>query len=509
MTTRRQLLATALAAASPPAWLRSAHAAMPASPFTLGIASGSPRPDGMVLWTRLTGPALPPFVEVAWEVALDERFARVVARGREIALAPDAHSVHAEPAGLAPGRPYWYRFSALGHRSPTGLTRTAPAPGAPAGPLELAVASCQRWDHGHYAAWARLAEQPPGIVLFLGDYIYENAAPARPSTGSRQHRGGTPRTLADYRDRYALYKSDPALQAAHAAAPWLLAWDDHEVDNDYAGLQDMALHSDFPARRAAAYQAYWEHQPLPRAARPGRHGLRLHDRCDWGGLARIHLLDGRQYRDPQACPLPGRGGSRTLPVADCPDLARPERSLLGAAQERWLADGWSTTHGWNLLAQQTLMAGIDWRDAARPDQPMAWTDGWDGYAPSRARLLGQIAERRLGNVVVLGGDVHAHVVADLRADRGALTSPVLASEFCGTSISSQGLPQARLDRALPDNPHLHWARSDRRGMIRLRLDDRRLEAALLGVVDVADPASPVETLARFVVEAGRPGVQRA
>ena len=385
-------------------WLARGARAADAARFALGIASGQPRADGMVLWTRLTGPDLPDRTTVRWELAEDEAFRSVVASGVETAEAAWAHSVHAEPAGLAPGRWYWYRFGALGDRSAAGRTRTAPAPDAVA-TLEFAIASCQRWDAGHYAAWRHMAAEDLDLVLVLGDYIYEYATTR--SDAVRRVEGGVVRTLAEYRARYATYKSDPSLQAAHARAPWLLVWDDHEVANDYANLRGEMLQPDFAEIRAAAYRAYWEHMPFPKSARPRGVDMRITGRLDWGRLARIHLLDDRQYRDEQACPRPGRGGSNTVALADCPELLDPKRSLLGLEQERWLAAGWDHARPWNLLAQQTLMARYAWRDPA-DGGGVYWTDGWDGYAASRRRLRGVVAERSVPGVVVLGGDVHSN-----------------------------------------------------------------------------------------------------
>ena len=508
MTRRRQLLAQALAAGVAPMFLRHARAA-DVPRFALGIASGQPHAAGMVLWTRLTGDALPPQVPVRWELAHDEAFTRLAASGVETALADDAHCVHAEPAGLEPGRGYWYRFSALGQQSATGRTRSAPAPDA-AARLDFIIASCQRWDVGHYAAWRHAAAEGLDLVMFLGDYVYEYAAGASAVRDTPDSR--TPvRTLAQYRDRYALHKSDAALQAAHAACPWLLVWDDHEVENDYAGLVGSHRQPDFPAQRAAAYRAYWEHMPLPKAIRPvaldAGGAMRMHGRLDWGRLARIHRLDDRQMRDLQVCPKPGQGGSNTVRAQDCPALADPKRSLLGAAQERWLAEGWDLTRPWNLLAQQTLMARFSWDDPA--DGGRYWTDGWDGYAPARQRLLGVVAERRVPGVVVLGGDVHANYVADLKPDYDDARSPVVASEFCGTSITSLGVAPSRLQAALPYNPHVHLGRSDQRGYMRFALDERRLQVQLRTLDDARDPASGLRTTARFVVEAGKPGPQAA
>jgi len=503
---RRLLLAAAgLAAAGlgvAPAFVRTARAA-DAPRFALGVASGQPGADGVVLWTRLTGADLPPRVDVQWELAHDEGFTRIAARGVETAEAAWAHSVHAQVHGLEPARWYWYRFTALGARSAAGRTRTAPAPDAAAS-LRFAIASCQRYDAGHYAAWRQVAADAPDLVLFLGDYIYEY--PSR-ADAPRRHEGGLVTTLEQYRARYATYKSDPLLQAAHAAAPWLLVWDDHEVDNDYAGLQGQTLQANFAAQRAAAYQAYWEHMPLAMAARPNLAvaggAMRMHGRLDWGRLARIHLLDDRQHRDSQACPRPGRGGSNVVTLAGCPALRDERRTLLGREQEQWLADGWDLERPWNLVAQQTLMARFAWGEG---DEAQVWTDGWDGYAPARARLLGTVARKNVPGVVVLGGDVHTHYVADLKADFDDPRAPVVASEFCGTSISSRSsLGQERIDAIRHFNPHVKFGRSDKRGYVRFHLERERLHAELMGVVDIDDPASAVEVLARYAVDAARPG----
>ena len=503
MTTRRQLLHSfAAATLGGPAFLLQARADA-VQRFTLGVASGHPRPDGMVLWTRLTGADLPEAAEVTWEVAHDEAFTRIAARGIERAEAEWAHSVHAEPAGLEPGRWYWYRFSALGDRSSPGRTRTTPAPDAPAS-LEFAIASCQRWDHGHYAAWRDVAAQNLDLVLFLGDYIYEYPyVPGR----VRAHRGGAALTLADYRDRHALYKSDPLLQAAHAAAPWLMVWDDHEVGNDYAGLQGERLQPDFASQRGAAYRAYWEHLPFPKSARPRGADMRIFGRTDWGALARMHLLDGRQHRDPQACPPFSRGGSNDVSPADCPSLADPRRSMLGADQERWLEGGWDTSRPWNLVAQQTLLSRFAW--TGHGTAATVWTDGWSGYPAARERLLGGIAQRKLPGVVVLGGDVHANYVADLQLDAADPRAPVVATEFCGTSISSRSSRHARIAAALPFNPHVHYGRGDLRGYVRFSLGARAMQAQLRVVDDIDDPSSAVRTVAHFAVEHGHPGARRA
>ncbi len=496
---RRRLLQGAASLCFAPSFLRFALAA-DVPRFALGIASGQPQPSGMVLWTRITGADLPDQIEVTWELARDDAFKQIAARGVETAQAAWAHSVHAEPSGLEPGRRYWYRFTAMGQQSPAGRTATAPAADANAS-LNFAIASCQRWDAGHFAAWRHMAQEDLDVVMFLGDYIYEYSS--RPDV-IRRHEGLVANTLDSYRARYATYKSDPALQAAHASAPWLLVWDDHEVDNDYANLQSQTLEVNFEQRRAAAYQAYWEHMPFPKSARPRGADMRITGRLDWGSLARIHLLDDRQYRDPQACPKAGRGGAATVMQKACAELTDPKRTLLGFEQEQWLANGWDSTRPWNLVAQQTLMARYSWRDPSNGDG-LYWTDGWDGYSASRNRLLGTVSDKKLKGVVVLGGDVHSNYVADLKANFDDDKSPVVATEFCGTSITSTALPQDRINAARRFNPHVHYGRGDQRGYMRFALDAKQLQVQLRVLDDVMNINSNISTAAQFRVEAARPG----
>ena len=499
---RRGFVALALATGVAPGFVACAHRrGWQSDPFALGVASGCPRPDRIVLWTRLAPEANPAASEtVGWELAADEGFREIVRSGSELTHAAIAHSVHVEVGGLSPARWYWYRFGAGEARSVVGRTRTAPAAGA-IEPLAFAIASCQRFDDGHYAAWRHLADEAPDLVVFLGDYIYESA-PRRNRV--RTHSGSGPTlTLDDYRARYAQYKSDANLRRIHASAPWIVTWDDHEVENDYASDRSQGLAPDFLKRRAAAYQAWWEHMPLPPRMKPRDADLRVFDRYAWGALARFHVLDDRQYRDYHACPPPGRGGSTTVDLADCPELAREARTILGREQEGWLAEGLGARDvRWNLIAQQTLMAPFTWSKAGRH-----WTDGWAGYPGARDRLLDAIVARRAANPVVLSGDVHCNYICDLKRRVDDPASAAIASEFCGTSIASSGLAQERVAAALPLNPHIHYGRADQRGYIALRLDARGLDASLRVVSDVLDPNATIATVARFSVEDGKPGPQ--
>lgn len=480
-------------------------------PFTLGVASGYPRPHGFVLWTRLapeplaTGGGMPPApVPVAWEVGADETFARVLARGEAMALPELAHAVHVEVTGLEPGRWYHYRFRTGDAVSPVGRTRTAPD-GA-VSRLALAFASCQHYEHGHYAAYRHMAAEPLDLVVHVGDYIYEYSGLA--ANKVRSHGAGEALTLEDYRRRYALYRLDPALQAAHAAFPWLVTWDDHEVDNDYAGdrSQDWDEREAFLARRAAAYQAYYEHMPLPRTARPSGPALRLYAQAGFGPLARFFVLDGRQYRDPQPCPRPWRSGGRTVDRENCPERLDPARSMLGLRQERWLTEGLQRTRArWNLIAQQTMMAQADRRPG--PGQAF-WTDNWDGYPAARRRLLETLAAQGVPNPLVLSGDIHAFAVSEIKIDFDHPGSAPVASELVTTSISSRGFSWRRIQEMVENNPHIQFADSRFRGYTTLDLTPDRAVARLRALHDVTNPESPIRTLAEFAVENGRPGPRR-
>jgi alkaline phosphatase D len=478
-------------------------------PFTLGVASGSPLPDGMVLWTRLAPEPLagggvgPEAVVVNWEVAEDESFAQVVRRGRVNAIPAQAHSVHVEVTGLGPERWYFYRFLAGDEVSPVGRTRTAPAVGQLPQQFRLGLGSCQHFEHGYYAAHRHLTAEDLDLMIFVGDYIYEG--PGR-SGHVRRHTGGEARTLADYRNRHAQYKTDRDLQRLHAAVPWLVTWDDHEVDNNYAGVRSESLEPNFRRRRAAAYQAYFEHMPLRERARPTAARMVLRSRHDWGRLARLHLLDGRQRRTPQACPRSGQGGAHMIDDR-CTELRAPGRTMLGKAQERWITNGLrAAPERWHLIAQQTLMARAAITVAGRPRFS---SDAWDGYPAARDRLLGAIADNGLRGCVVLSGDAHTAFVSDLKRDFEDERSPVVAAELCGTSITSPGRSQSATARIVRESPHILHGDSEHRGYFVLDLTPARCVARLRVIDDVSDRQSGVSTAANFAIDAGRPGVRCA
>lgn len=518
-----QYAAYAATAAALPRWAWSNPPSLASNPFALGVASGDPTPDGVVLWTRLalTDPAqMQAAHTVRWEVAHDARFAQIVQKGDATALPQLGHSVHVELRGLAPGRGYHYRFMLGDAVSATGRTRTAPAHGDMPATLRLAFASCQRWEHGHYAAWRHLAADQPDLVLFLGDYIYEYATPKNTTDLARTHSLRHATTLADFRDRYALHKSDPALQAAHAACPWAVTWDDHEVQNDYASGAGRGDDGSFLTLRGAAWQAFYENMPLRAASlnrpAPDTHwdALQVYRRLRWGRLAHIHLLDSRQYRSWQACRTPQSASAGAVRAADCADLASPARTLLGSVQEQWLNTGLAEDahpHArvtdatrWSVLAQQTLFSPRHYPSGVTS------TDSWDGYPAARARLLQAVAQHSPRNMVLLGGDIHQNYVCRVHADAQRPESPVVASEFCGASISSRsGTTQDKVDAIARHNPHVLLARCDQRGYGLADITPTRWTTTLRVLDDPLRADSAATTLASFVVEDGRPGPVKA
>ena len=502
-------LGNVLVASSLPAtWLRAEEVRkFSRDPFTLGVASGYPQSDTVVLWTRLAPAPLEPggglaaasVIPVSWELATDEHMRSVVRTGVEYATPQWAHSVHVEPTGLDSARDYWYRFTAGGVRSPIGRTRTAPRPDAAVTRLKIAVASCQQYEHGYFVAYRHMVDDQPDLVLHLGDYIYEA------TWGQnllRSHNAPEAFTLDDYRVRHALYRGEPELQTAHAACPWLVIWDDHEVENDYAGetSEEDDPRDWFLARRAAAYQAFYEHMPLPRRAVPFGSEMRIFTQRSFGTLANLYMLDTRQYRSPLACTEPGRRSSR---IVDCAELRDPTRTKLGAVQEGWLTGRMSASHSsWNLFASGTVMAYID---EQRGPGERFWNDSWNGYPAARARFADSLVRTRVANPIVLSGDIHAFLTANHRQVPHDRESPLIASEFTTTSISSQGIPQRALDERRAENPDLLFASSERRGYLRLDLTPQRVQADLVAMDSVADRRAGRFVQASFVVEAGKPG----
>jgi alkaline phosphatase D len=509
---RRGFLAGSLAGAAiaaPFTVVRGAPVALASDPFTLGVASGAPRADGVVLWTRLApnpleGGGMPDApVAVDWQIAHDEKFSRVAAQGTVQAAPELAHSVHVEVQGLQPDRSYWYRFRAGSALSPIARTRTAPQAASSPARFRFAFASCQQYEQGYFAAYRDMAGRDLDLVVHLGDYIYEKSWGSR---HVRKHGVGIPTTLPEFRDRYALYKLDPDLQAAHAAFPWLAIWDDHEVADDYA--DDRSYTTPDPVRfmkmRAAAYQAYYEHMPLPASARPRGPFATIYERYRFGDMLDVMLLDDRQYRSPSACV----GSGRPTTVPDCPERTLEARTMLGREQEAWLDRQIASSRArWTIVAQQTLMAELDRQVEGGPHR--FWLDGWDGYPNARRRLLDSIATHQPRNPIVIGGDRHAFFVADLARDSTRPGGPPIASEFVGTSITAEGPSANGLQQALKANAHVRYGRSDKRGYATVDLTSAHCTVGFEALDDEKQKDSAVRRLATFVVEDGVAGARMA
>jgi alkaline phosphatase D len=512
-----------LALVAAPALLRHAVAQSwrAGDPFSLGVASGAPRPDGFVLWTRLapaplsSNPETPGGmsggdVTLGYEIATDPAMREIVQHGAATAEQAFAYSVHLDVAGLQAGRPYWYRFTSGEAASRIGRAATLPAPGAALDRLRFGFVSCSNYEHGYFSAYRHLADENPEFVLYLGDYIYEYVELMRATV--RSHSDGIEAaTLPTYRNRYAQYRLDRDLQRLHAEVPALVTWDDHEVQNDYA--DKWSQYFDDPAqfliRRAAAYRAFYEHMPVrPILSHPEGPMMRVYDRFTFGDLIEVSMIDGRQYRSREACyGPPNKGGGHLETDASCPERREAARSMLGFAQEAWLHTGLARSKTrWNLIAQDVLMAQLRKKQG---DGDAFWTDDWNGYPANRTRLLKRINETRVSNPVVVGGDAHSFFANDLRLDFDDPAAPVVATEFVGTSISAYGLPYDVVAPLLPDNPHIHFFESRRRGYVCVDLERAHMQVRMRAVSDVTDPKADISTLRTFAVEDGHPGVVAA
>ncbi len=492
----------------------------PAEVFTLGVASGEPQPDSVVLWTRLAPRPLQPdggmparALPVPWEVALDARFAQVVRQGVAVADPAVAHSVHVVANGLQPGREYFYRFSAGGQHSPVGRTRTAPAPDAKVRNLRMALASCQHYEHGFFTAHREISDADLDLVVFVGDYIYTTEAPRHARLRSHPHafaKDLAARTLADYRVHHASYKLDADLRAAHAAHPWLMVWDDHEVMPDYAGDHDPYLDDAqaFMAVRAAAYKAYFEHVPVSPHRVPADASMPMQGRIQWGQLADLWLLDTRQYRDASVC----KGSAVHAPMDGkvlwrCQAAEAGSRTMLGQGQEDWLAEGLAgSVANWKFIVQTTQMSpGLLHLPVAGD---LVYAEGWDAFPAARARLMEAIAQPRVQDVVVLGGDVHRHVAANLRLDPRDRNSPIVASEIVASSITSKGLSELANAWIKSSNPDIVHMRSDERGYVLIDVSPQQVQCEFRGTLHPVRAQAKFRTQARCLVERGMPGVRK-
>jgi alkaline phosphatase D len=475
----------------------------PASLFTHGVASGDPHPEAVVLWTRVS-PATEGPVEVFWEVAVDAQFTDRAGAGWTSALPEDDYTVKLDAVGLTAATGYYYRFHALGRASATGRTRTSPS-----GSVErigLAVAACSNYVRGYFHAYRSIAARDDvDLVVHLGDYIYEGGS--NPSGGSvRPHEPDhTATTLSDYRTRYSQYRRDPDLQAAHARHPFVAVWDDHEIANNTwkggrSGEADPA--GSFPARRAAAMQAWFEWMPtreVPSGA--------IFRTLGMGDLLDLVMLDTRQW---------GRDEAADDPNGE--EVRDPARSILGLDQEQWLTEALTaSTAAWRIIGQQVLMGQLKGSGAPLSEGggDVLNSDAWDGYAAARTRFFDLVRSDAVGDVVVLTGDIHMSFALELTEDpnnpeaydpstgRGAV-----AVEFVTPGVTSPGFPKGSngvvRPAMLPENPHIHWWDTENRGYVSLEVTPARVTARWHHFDDIEAPETPERLAAVYSVDRGTP-----
>ncbi len=512
---RRLFLAySAALAATPTLSLRAANKPkgppkFKADPFSLGIASGDPSDDGFALWTRLAPQPLdgdgglpPESIEVQWVVASDEAMKKVLRKGTADATSALGHSVHVEVEGLKADAWYWYQFHCGGASSPVGRTRTMPLATASPERLKFAFASCQNYEDGLFTAYRHMAKEDLDLVVHLGDYIYEGGAH---DNQVRRHLGAKLKTLADYRIRHSLYRTDSLLQLMHVRCPWVVTWDDHEFEGNYANAtsKEKGVNpAEFLKRRASAYQAYYEMMPLRARSVPQGPNLKLYRTVTFGRLAAFQVLDTRQYRTDQ----PNGDDAADLNGA----ALNPKNTMLGAPQRDWLQGALVKSKAtWNVLAQQVMMGMVDRHGGKEKTYSM---DAWPGYAFERMKLIQFLAEHRVSNPVVLTGDIHSNWLNNLRVDDRRPELPVVATEFVGTSISSKGngteVEAKRLDRLFAENPCLKF-HNDQRGYVRCTVTRDAWRSDFQAVSEVAKPGGTLATKGSFIVRAGKAGAIKA
>ncbi|MBL8888740.1 MAG: alkaline phosphatase D family protein [Planctomycetaceae bacterium] len=480
------------------------------NPFRLGVASGDPDANSVVLWTRLAPEPLAPdggmpneSVAVQWELASDDSFQKIVATGTEIATPPLGHSVHVEAKGLESDRWYWYRFRAGDATSPIGRTRTFPAMDQLPQQVKFAVTSCQNLEQGLFTAYEQMAQDDLDLVFHLGDYIYEYEAGRNGKV--RTHVGAEIKSLGDYRVRHSQYRSDPLLHNMHAVCPWLVTWDDHEVDNNYADSVSEEQGIDpveFLYRRANGYQAYYENMPLRKSSLPSGSEMQLYRGATFGRLAQFLVLDTRQYRSDQP------NNDKASPLNEAA-LDR-QQSILGKIQKNWMyRELIQSTSTWNVLAQQVMMGLVNRAKAA--DKVTYSMDQWPGYAAERMEIVRFLQDRQISNPVVLTGDIHSNWVNEIRVDDRQVEAPIVATEFVATSLSSGGNGLAQpdgLDKLLSNNPCVKFHNTER-GYIRCTVTPKQWQADYMSVSDVLQPGGTTSVRSSFVVEAGDPQVKNA
>ena len=483
--------------------LAQAQESAQAGAFQHGVASGDPLTDRVILWTRVSpaeiGSQDP--ISVAWRIATDPRTEQVIARGSLRATPDRDFTVKVDAAGLQAGQTYYYGFEAQGQRSPVGRTRTLPRGAVPK--LRLVSLCCSNYPSGYFNVYRCVANRSDiDAVVHLGDYIYEFEN-GRYGDGAGLLRVPEPRreavSLADYRVRYATYRTDPDLQEAHRQHPFIAVWDDHELANQ-AWSGGAANHDpdqgegDWSVRKASAYRAYVEWMPVREVSGAG---IQLYRTFRFGSLMDLIMLDTRALRDRQA--------------SDAAALTDPKRTILGEAQEAWLFEqlraSQQTGTIWKTLGQQVLFSRT-----APAGWPVLNTDSWDGYQAARDRVLDYVANERVRDVAVLSGDLHSSWALDVARDpwrqyKAPTGEGSLAVELLAPAISS---PPLFANRGVRDRaallrtflPHLKFLDGDSRGYVVVDVTPERIEASWYFVPTVTEHTAVDTRAATFVCERG-------
>ena len=481
--------------------------------FAHGVASGIPGSRGITLWTRVS--ELTRSSSLTLEVATDKHFRHVVSRKPVVADANKDFTVHATVGKLKPAHEYFYRFHTKHKNSRVGRFRTLP-PADSNQPIKLGFYSCQSYEAGYYTAQAALAkEQDLDLVICLGDYIYEHHyydGPAARADKTGANKDGDVQTLAEYRDKYRFYQSDKNLQDLHAAYPFVSMWDDHEVEDNYAGTHPDSASKDpdhqennneyarrvpFSERRKNGYQSFFE--AMPRIAPRGN---RLYGSLKIGNMAELFITDERQYRDPQPC--------NDAQVTNCPDDLQPGRTFLGSEQKGWLKSALPASKAnWSLLASETMMMALDSVPGSHANQ-----DQWDGYSAEREEVLTEFLNKKVDNLVVLSGDIHTFIAGDLYTN-GETSGKPIGVELVGGSVTSFGLPE---ELGIPSStleslrqasdPHITYADFDHRGYCVVTADKDKLVGEFKSVSDAKVPNGTVSSLAKFQVDNGKPKLNK-
>lgn len=481
--------------------------------FPQGVASGAPFPYGITLWTRVAGLDRTSRVRVV--VSTDRQFRRIVKRFTVKARRDRNYAAKAFVRGLRPDTEYYYRFCTKERCSQIGRFRTAPHPSSNR-PVRIAFYSCQSYEAGYYNAQRALAEEDDiDLVLCLGDYIYETSF--YPGPDDRVDRtgpngDGLVQTKQDYWEKYRFYKSDPNLKAMHQAHPFVAIWDDHEVEDNYAGQQPDATQNDpsmtnhgeprtvpFQTRRLAGYKAFFD--MMPRFAPPGD-PRRIFDSYRMGRQVEFFTLDQRQYRDRQPC-----GGELLAP---CPEEDDPGRKMLGDRQKAWLKDSLTDSfRNWKLLLSQVMFMGLETAPTVTVN-----VDGWDGYGAERAEILQHAIDHNVENLTALTGDIHTFFAGRMTTT-GNDSGATAGVELVGGSATSHGIAELFMNPPEPNtlaqilranNPHLDYVEATKRGYAILEAGPSELTCEFKSV-DALSPNAPAHSLQKFRVASGSTDVE--